>query len=138
MIETILTEWEDIAEDGGLAARQNGKLLNFGFGVFKEEVVMIIKIHIEDGHLLCTKRVEVAVQDGEVLRRLNQVVTYDFLPEEVVINRSPLFNKASKGPAFDDIRIGDIIQVDDTKLVERTWNGNNYTTYSVTWRFYNR
>lgn len=35
MIETILTEWEDIAEDGGLAARQNGKLLNFGFGVFK-------------------------------------------------------------------------------------------------------
>lgn len=94
MIETILTEWEDIAEDGGLAARQNGKLLNFGFGVFKEEVVMIIKIHIEDDHLLCAKRVEVAVQDGEVLRRLNQVVTCDFLPEEVV--RKSVIDKLNK------------------------------------------
>jgi hypothetical protein len=63
---------------------------------------------------------------------------HDFLSEEVVINRSPLFNKASQGPTYDDIKVGDIIQVDDTKLVERTWNGSSYTTYSVTWRFYNR
>lgn len=48
---------------------------------------MIIKIHIEDDHFLCTKRVEVAVQDGEVLKRLSQVVTCDFLPEEVVRKR---------------------------------------------------
>ena len=37
-----------------------------------------------------------------------------------------------------NFKVGDIIQVDDTKLVERTWNGSSYTTYSVTWRFYNR
>ena len=48
---------------------------------------MIIKIHIEDDHLLCAKRVEVAVQDGEVLKRLNQVVTCEFLSEEVVRKR---------------------------------------------------
>lgn len=48
---------------------------------------MIIKIHIEDDHFPCTKRVEVAVQDGEVLKRLSQVVTCDFLPEEVVRKR---------------------------------------------------
>lgn len=48
---------------------------------------MIIKIHIEDDHLLCTKRVEVSVQDGETLKRLNQVVTCDFLQEEVVRKR---------------------------------------------------
>ena len=55
---------------------------------------MIIKIHIEDDHWPCAKRVEVAVQDGEVLRRLNQVVTYDFLPEEVV--RKSVIDKLNK------------------------------------------
>jgi hypothetical protein len=60
-----------------------------------------------------------------------------FLQEEVEISSKPFFNRASIGPKAT-IKVGDIIQVDDTKLVERTWNGSSYTTYSVTWRFYNR
>jgi hypothetical protein len=80
----------------------------------------------------------IGINGGDLICYYNHDQGDDFLPEEVVINRSPLFNKASQGPTYDDIKVGDIIQVDDTKLVERTWNGSSYTTYSVTWRFYNR
>lgn len=58
-----------------------------------------------------------------------------FLQEEVEISSKPFFNRASIGPKTT-IKVGDIIHVDNTKLVERTWNGEKYSTYSVTWNFY--
>jgi hypothetical protein len=61
-----------------------------------------------------------------------------FLPEEVEINKKPLFNRASVGPKHTEIRVGDVIRVEDTTLVEQSYNGSTYTSYKVVWGLYNR
>lgn len=59
----------------------------------------------------------------------------DFLEETVEINSSPLFNYNSIGPKDYSIEVGDIIRVDDNRLVSSP--RFNSKTYAITWSFGN-
>ena len=59
----------------------------------------------------------------------------DFLEETVEINSNPLFNYNSIGPKDYSIEVGDIIRVDDNRLVSSP--RFNSKTYAITWSFGN-
>jgi len=65
----------------------------------------------------------------------NEKNELDFLAEIVEINSNPLFNYNSVGPKDYSIEVGDIIRVDDNKLVSSP--RFNSKTYAITWSFGN-